>query len=564
MVIGVPASETLSLRSSLPVPILAQGCFSVDTASRRLLAALVLSTLVLSSLPLAFPTAGAAEDGPTGPWTMPVRMDSAPRGDKSIMSLRMVMTEDGALSATWLDDRADGNDCWVTASTDGGATWTSDVRVDPLPNQGIIPSTVGIGADDEGHVWSTYTQRMVQGYRVRFARSDDGGESFRTPANVYEVVDPSEKQLHPAMAVSSRGSVYILFLDDTATSDKLFLVRSDDGLNPLAPRAVEAGAPDPLQHIQGDIAVTSDGAVYVAYGYRETDIAGIKLGVKAAAASTFTVTTVHTIAEDFPRELRPRLAVSDDGDVVEVVFHPGDEGAKLMHARSEDGGSTFTAPKAFWGSGDPGDEQRDPSMAFDSLGRLHVVWAQGGVNPVKVLHSISLNGVSFTSPTRLSGAWNESEMGLREWEDSPVIIPTLDGGLVASFAGKMNGTAGVWFTELVNEPPVVAIDYPIDGASVKGTVLILGTAVDPAGTTGLDHVYVQVGEGDTIQLPGTTSWEHEFDSTVFPVGRRRLPPRARGGHRSGRGQQRATHLLDRHARQPFEACGLCAHRGGGQ
>ncbi len=218
---------------------------------------------------------------------------------------------------------------------------------------------------------------------------------------------------------------------------------------------------------------------------------------------------------------------------MEVVFHPGGDQARIQHIRSEDGGVTFAAAMPVWESGESGDEQRNAHMAFDSLGRLHVVWAQGGARPMRVLHSISLNGVSFTAPTRLSGAWNESSMGLREWEDHPTIIPTPNGGLVATFSGKMNNTMGIWFTKLVNEPPVVTISYPSDGLAVRGTVPVLGTAIDTAGTTSLGHIFVQVGDADVVQMRGTTSWEHEFDSTVLPDGMLEIKAWASDGYLIG-------------------------------
>jgi hypothetical protein len=343
--------------------------------------------------------------------------------------------------------------------------------------------------------------------------------SFRSPSNAYDVVDESEVQEHVAMAVTP-GSLYILFLDRNPTSSpqsKLLLVRSDDGLNPLPPRSVEPNQDEDVAHVEGDIAVDGDGTVYVAYGYRSTGEAGIRLATKPAAAGTFTITDVYKIEEDVPRELRPRLAVSDDG-VVEIVFDPLGDESRLNHIRSEDGGSTFAEPAVMWVAGATGDTQETPDLAFDDLGRLNVVWSQGGELPPRVYHTISVDGSSFTAPVELNGAWNSSDMGHRGWESDPVIVPRPDGSLSAAYIAHLNNTVGLYFTKMVNEPPEVEITYPANDSQVRGTVPILGDAIDPAGNTGLANVFVQVADGDPVRLKGTTSWEYEFDSTKLEDG----------------------------------------------
>ena len=164
----------------------------------RLSVLLVIAILFLPVLPLLAPHGTAAEDGPSGPWSVVVRVDSGPRASDAISSTRLVMDDEGMLYAGWLEDRDDGTDCFVSASVDGGQNWKEDVRVDPYPNsRRPIPTTCDIDVDDAGHVFATYTQRIVQGWRVRFARSDDGAQKFRTPSNVHDVVDPTEVQAHP-------------------------------------------------------------------------------------------------------------------------------------------------------------------------------------------------------------------------------------------------------------------------------------------------------------------------------------------------------------------------------
>lgn len=488
--------------------------------------------MMMSALPLLVPTPAAAEE-PSGPWSLPARVDNGKHSGRSIASVRLVQGPDGGLYAGWLDERYNGTDCFVSYSGDGGDTWTADERVDPYDNQRRQgPTTCDIEVDGEGHVFATYVQWMLQQgwWRVRFARSDDGGDSFRDPSEAHFVVDDALAQEHPASAISTHGALNIVFLERTQEYSKLFLVRSDDGLNPLPPRAVEAGQPANVTHVQGDIAMDGDNTVYIAYGYRSPQEAGIKLARMVSGSGTFTVTKVLAIREDAPRSLRPRIAVW--GELVEIVYDPLEADGRIVHLRSTDGGDTFSSPSKVWAGGDPAAAQSHPSLAFDTLGRVHVMWAQGVSGNTRVHHSLSADGVAFTAPTRATGGWNESEMGPISWEDHPSVLPLADGSVVAAFGAQLNRTVGVYFARMDNLPPQVTITAPSPGAPVKGTVYVQGTASD-TGTTGLKDVFVRVGDGPARRLQGTTEWEHSFDSTAFPDGLLRITAWASDGFVEG-------------------------------
>jgi hypothetical protein len=491
----------------------------MNSRIHRTFPAVLVALLLLSGLPSALLPVATAEDAGQGPWDVPTRIDNGKHSGMSISSVRLVPGPEGNLVASWMDERNNGTDTYTTYSNDGGETWSRDLRTDPYDNQvRITPTTCDVEVDGEGFVYSTYTQWMLQQgwWRVRFARSDDGGASFRAPSDVFFAVDDTLAQEHPATVVSSHGALNILFLERTPTTSKLFLVRSDDGLNPNPPRIIEPGMPENQAHVQGDLAMDGDNNLYIAFGYRAPGEAGVKVAKMASGSGTFDVTKVFTISEDAPRSLRPTLAVH--GSVVEVVFDPLQTDGRILHVRSEDGGASWGAASKVWSGGGASGPQTHPDVAFDSLGRVHIAWAQGDAGSTRVRHSLSHDGTTFIAPTHLTGGWNESDMGPRAWEDFPAIVPTDDGGVIAAFAASLNRTVGVYFTRMDNSAPVVDITAPSEGDQVRGTVYVQGTAADPGGTTGLEAVYVQVGDGTPKRLPGTTEWEHSFDSTQYADG----------------------------------------------
>ncbi len=474
---------------------------------------------MLSIIPMTPQGTLAERNGAVGPWTEPVRVDDGPNKGRAITSIDLAMASDGTVHAGWLEDRAEGTDCFVASSPNLGEAWYEDIRVDPHANQPRTqPTTCDIGVDSDGHLYATYTQwQVLQGWwRVRWARSDDGGESFRDPTDVFQVVDNTLAQEHPSMAITKSGSLNIVYLERTQNSTKLFIVRSDDGLNPLPPRAVESGMPADLSHVQGDVAIGPDGTVFVAYGYRAPKEAGIKVARKAPTDGTFSITKVFSLTEDNPRNLRPTIAVSDD-NVVEIVFNPLKADGHVLHIRSEDGGDNYEYAKEVWPAIEAGNSQTNPDLAFDELGRVHVVWTQGGNDPRRVLHSFSHDGISFTGPTEVGGSWNES-LGMRGWEDDGTVMTLENGGVAVAYSANLNSSVGVYFVRMENHPPIVEITQPADGEAVRGEVFVQGTAADQGGTTGLAGIFVQVADEEPARQPGTTSWEYSFDSTQFPDG----------------------------------------------
>jgi hypothetical protein len=481
------------------------------------LAILVLVVLLFSNVAL-LPSPVLAEDG-EGPWEGDDRVDSGQMKDREFSSIRLITAPGDKLVAGWYEDRdGEGDECYVAVSEDGGHTWSpNEEPVEDHQNQFPWPTTCDVEADADGHVFAAFTQRTLYGWRVRFSRSDDGGLSFRNPVDVYPAGDDTEEQKYPALATSRTGTLYILYHHRTPESKKLFVATSDDGLTVQNPRGIEPGATTDIEHVQGDIAVGPDGTVYVAYGYRSAQLHGIRLAQKPAAAGTFSVSEVYNVSADTGTLFRPRIAVSEDG-IIEVAFLTGGEQEVLYHMRSEDGGGSFKSPVSVFSNVSTGDEQTDPDITFDVMGRLHVLWTQGGMSKHQVLHSLSSDGVVFTSPFEVGEGWDEQEMGPRGFEGPGAVTILSNGTINAAFLAIRNGTLGVWSSRWVNQPPEVQIDFPRQGAMVKGSMVVQGKASDSGGATNVAWVFMEVEGMVPVRLPGATSWENEVDTLAVPDG----------------------------------------------
>jgi hypothetical protein len=430
----------------------------------------VLSLMVLSNL-ATVPSAEGAATAPSGPWRGASRVDAGPDIERPISSMVLADDRPGEVHATWLEVRDAGSDCYVATSLDGGATWGHEARVDPHANQPRPwNGTCDIVTDHQGKVWAVYSQRVVAGWRVRFARSDDGAVTWRTPIDVYVSGDETSVQDLPEIARSPTGPLQILFVMRTPTSARMLVSTSEDGLNTGLPRQVDSEAPDTEAHT----VVAPNGTVVIAYGFKTPGVAGIKVATKAAAATTYTVSTVWTVEEAVPRDIIPRLAVSSKG-VVGLVFAPnGSTGA--LHVRSLDGGRTWTEPVRVYQDPDVNATQADPSIAFDALGQMHSVITHQAVKvPSRLLHSYTSDGSVFTPVIEVGSDWDTAKDGKRGQEGPGAILALSNGTLLSAYVAARNTTYGVRASWWPNLPPTAAITSPSKGVVVRGTVTVMGT-----------------------------------------------------------------------------------------
>ena len=480
----------------------------------------VLSLMLLSNMATVQLAGGAGTaEPPSGPWQGASRVDASPsNNERSISSMVLADDRPGEVHAAWLEDRDAGSDFYVATSLDGGATWGHESRVDPHANQPrSVNSTCDIVTDHQGKVWAVYSQRVVAGWRVRFARSDDGALTWRTPIDVYASGDETSVQEVPAMARSPTGLLHILFLLRTPTSARMLVAISEDGLNAGLPRQVDDRAPDTEAHTGGDVVVAPNGTVVIAYGFKSPGMAGIRVATKAAAATSYTVSTVWTVEERIPRELSPRLAVSSRG-VVGLVFAPnGSSGA--LHVRTLDGGATWTDPVRVYQDPDVNATQADPSIAFDALGQMHSVLTHQAVKvPSRLMHSYTSDGSVFTPALGVGADWDTEEDGKRGQEGPGAILPLSNGTLLATYAAARNTTYGIRASWWPNLPPTVTITSPSKGVVVRGTISVMGTALDKGGVSGIASVFVKMGTIGPVKLGGSTSWSHDFDTTGLADG----------------------------------------------
>jgi len=150
----------------------------------------------------------------------------------------------------------------VRISTDGGTSFSSSRRVDDSFGYACCPAIALAGDATVFLAWQEKIDPFAfdDAYEVMFSRSLDGGATFSAPANLSRI---PQRSYPPRMATAEDGTLYVLWEEGVYLDDmKLYLAVSDDDGATFREPLLLAG---PTTDVVGDLTVSSDGAVWVAW-----------------------------------------------------------------------------------------------------------------------------------------------------------------------------------------------------------------------------------------------------------------------------------------------------------
>ena len=346
-------------------------------------------------------------------FSAPVRLNDDATAT-SQWSPSIATTEDGRIAVTWLDRRNDPQndsltDVYMTISSDGGATFSRNIRVTDH-NWVFGPSATG--SDHGGH-------DGLAGDSGNFHLSwtdERGGDP-----DVYYTVFPSTVTAGPEFNVSARQLYASVRAGESATFDvttsaangfsgPLALSASTQVPAPNAQLAfgftnasVPAGQPSTLNVATSR--ATPPGAYLVAVtaeGPAATRKTNVRLNVQPAARAASLPLNVSR-SPGFPSLAgAPRI---DSTGAIHLVYDDDSQnvtGSDVFYRRSTDRGLTFTPPLRISTNSTTG---ASGDLALDSGGNPYVAYtSQNGATGEVWFTSSTDHGATFQAPVKLSAA----------------------------------------------------------------------------------------------------------------------------------------------------------------
>ena len=210
----------------------------------------LISSLPISAASIQVAVSRSLDGGTT--WSNPVVVSQGANLDKDWITCDNTNTSPfyGSCYAEW-DDNGAADQIWMSASTDGGLTWTSPIK----------PAGAALGLGAEPLVQSNGTvivPFLSDGFDIESFSSTDGGVSWAAPvlvaaANAHPEAGGLRSDALPSVAMDAAGTVYVVWQDCSfraaCASNDLVMSTSPDGVTWTAPSRIPIDATtSPVDH----------------------------------------------------------------------------------------------------------------------------------------------------------------------------------------------------------------------------------------------------------------------------------------------------------------------------
>jgi hypothetical protein len=275
----------------------------------------------------------------------------------------------GNIYVVWQDTRGGVGDIYFAKSTDGGATFNPNVRVNDADTDSA-QFEPDMAVDTNGNIYVVWTDTRNGYCDTYFAKSTDGGATFSPNVRVNDTSSPTGGN-YSKIAVDTNGNIYVVWADGRNGNLDIYFAKSTDGGATFSPnvRVDDTGALNKTQYLPC-LALDSQGNIYVAWKDERSGHHDIYFAKSTDGGATFSPNVrVNFVGSDGHW---PAIAVDNHGNIF-VAWQDSSSSSGIYLAKSVDGGISFgTNVKV--NDGPMGSTVNSPSMVVDRNGAVYIVW----------------------------------------------------------------------------------------------------------------------------------------------------------------------------------------------
>jgi|GEM_PF-2225210 len=419
---------------------------SARWASRVLATATVLAFATVGLLAFAPANVAAAAVPPYfGP---NVRVDALPAYTAYVPSMAAgtdgvvyVVFSGWAGTPTWTD-------IFFTKSADGGRTWTAPIRVNnDAGGASQTDPSLALGPDDD--VYVAWADSRAGGTDIYFALSSDGGLSFSSNVRVNDVT--SNWQNEPEVAVDSAGLVHVIWTDNrnaATTGPDIYYANSTDGGLSFNPSVRINNDATGAEQSRPDIAAGPDRTVYATWSDPRNSGRGrdIYFSTSSDLGETWTPNIVVNDDTGLVTQDYPSLAVSPAGNLflVWMDYRTTNTAPDIYTARSTNRGASFSANVIV--NDDRGVAwQGTPNVAANANG-VRAVWGDTrtwGSTGYDIYSAGSSDGLTWSSSVKV----NDDTLPTNQ-QQAPVVALDAVGNAYAAWYDQRDSGSDVYLAAL--------------------------------------------------------------------------------------------------------------------
>ena len=286
----------------------------------------------------------------------------------------LALDRQGNLHAVWCDTRNGNPDLFYSHLISGTLTWSPNVRVDD-DTSGAIQARPAIAVDQTGLLHVTWADERAGNANIFYSRSNDGGAHWSSKVRVNDDTGTAN-QRDARIAVDAAGNVDAIWTDERNGNPDIYAARRVAATGLWSANVRVNDDTGTQAQSMPDIAIDTSGIAHaVWYDYRENNANNSSIYYASAPAGTLNW-SANTRASDVLRTSRQtaRLAVDSAGNV-HVIWMDARHGSyDLYYARLLVG----TAPwsRALKVNNDlQGASHLNPAVAVDAAGRVYALWS---------------------------------------------------------------------------------------------------------------------------------------------------------------------------------------------
>lgn len=443
---------------------------------------------------------------PTVSFSVSVRVDDD-KNNGTQSSPSVAASSTGLVFVAYHDNRDGNANVYVARSVDGGLSFGPNVRIDDTGTSSSAQGQVSIGIDGLGKLYAVWQDNRSGDFDVYFAKSTDGGKSFSKNVRVDDG-PRGTLQTEPKLTVGAAGTVYVVWKDERNTDFDIYFSYSVDGgaTFSASTRVDDAGdsATNPAYQYRPWVVESKTGLVCVLWTDNRVD----DLGDIYASTATFAVGAALRVKVSVsPGTVSPGAATN----ITVLVTSNGTGIAGATIALSANVSGTFGQVRDV-GSGYysssfvPALVNATYNITITVMASKQGYLSGGGQVLLSVVYTPPPIGVSITAPSDAVIIGNTLELIVsvasadRPLQGASTFSGTSRGGSLEPTSG-LTGSDGTWKT----------LFTPLDSAA--GSIVTVAVSASKDGyTSGYGKFYISVFSETQPLTMSLSSDRHEMMS----------------------------------------------------
>jgi hypothetical protein len=299
----------------------------------------------------------------------------------------------GKVHVSWEDSRSGDVDIYASHLPDNGTSFATNVRA----NDDVIParqSRPDLVTEPGGKVHAVWEDERNSNWDIFYANSTDGGLTFSPNVRITNE-QPGKGQNNPSLAVDSLGIVHVVWEDNRNGNWSVFYANSQDGF--IRNTEVSWGS-TPGNQWEASLVVGNNGTIHVVW----EAASDIRYARSGNGGLTFSPSIVINDDGVNATQGKAAIAEEDTG-IVHVAWVDDRLGdPDIFYAQSNNDGLTFGANLKI-NDDAATNGQETPAIAVEDGEFIHIAWADARSGTWDIYYTASYNGgVSFLTSVKVN------------------------------------------------------------------------------------------------------------------------------------------------------------------